>query len=245
MRCPPARAAVVTANRTSGAPRPRRRDPGSTASRSPCHTPGAASGYSRTVPQMSPPASPTTWIVAGSASWPSRSSPCPPPGPRNSRCSATNTWCRIRKQASRSDAVRTARQDSTGAPAAPGALTVSDEREVGPATVVTAVLEEAHRGTGLAPGAACGHPAGAEAARRQVRHHAPVDRLAVLRRRRRQVRHQAPDGRPERYHERIDAQLDGAPAALDRQAGILAHAEDHIGAHLSRAERGHRTLPGA
>src|SRR5262249_56050292 len=113
------------------------------------------------------------------------------PGRRKSRCARTNPWCRIRKQASRSPWVRTARQDSTGAPAAPGALTVGDEREVGPATVVTAVLEEAHRGTGLAPGAARGHAAGTEPAVRQIRHHAPAYRLAVLRRRGRQVRHHA------------------------------------------------------
>src|SRR5262249_53118931 len=184
-----------------------------------------------------------TWIVAGSASWPSRSSPCPPPGDRKSRCSRTNTWWRIRKWAWRSDSVRTARHDSAGAAAA-AALTVGDEREVGPATVVTIILEEAHRGAGLAPGAARGHPARTEPAGGQVGRHAPPHRPAVLRRRGREAFHQAAHGRPQRHHERVDAHVDGAPAALDGERGVLPHAEDHVGAHLARAERGHRTLPG-
>src|SRR5215831_17907729 len=192
---------------------------------------------------MSAAARPITWIVAGSASWPSLSSPAPPPGGRKSRCSRTNTWCRMRKWASRSRSLRTARHDSTGA-AAPGVLTVGDEREVGPATVVTVVLEEAHRGACLAPGAARGHPASTQPAGRQVGHHAPVHRLAILRRRGRKVFHQAAHCRPQRHHERIDAHVDGAPAALDGEGGILAHAEDHVGAHLARTERGHRALPG-
>src|SRR6266849_8598277 len=177
-----------------------------------------------------------TWMVAGSASCPSRSSPRPPPGARKSRCSRTNTWCRIRKWASRSGSVRAARHDSPGASAAAGALTVAEEREAGPATGVTTAFKEAHRGAGLAPGTARGHPASAETAGGQVRHHAPVDRLAVLRRRWRHVLQETAHGRPQRHHERVDAQVDGTPAALDGEGGILAHAEDHIRADLSRTE---------
>ena len=61
--------------------------------------------------------------------------------------------------------------------------------------------------------------------------------LDVVGRRGQAVRHEAAGHRPQRHDERVDADVDGPPAALDGQLGVLAHAEDHVGRDLARRRR--------
>ena len=94
--CPPRSPAVATAKRTSSAPSWRTRASGSTASRSPFHSPSPSSGYSRTAPATAPSATPTTCSVSGGQSRSSRSLPA------NSAWSTTKTRRRTAKCASSS-----------------------------------------------------------------------------------------------------------------------------------------------
>ncbi len=98
---------------------------------------------------------------------------------------------------------------------------------------------------GLAARAARGGVGMVEAGLGEHRRHAAVDRRDVVGIGRRRVLQQRPRHRPDRHDKRIDAHLDGAPAALLDELGPLAHAEDHVRRDAPAAEDLDGLLPRA
>ena len=235
MRRPPRLAAVATANRTSGPPRPcpaRSGEDGEPiALPEPVARRAGRGGRRRRRPRRG---SPSTLIVAGSSSWASRSER------RNRRLLVDeHLFADAVVLGSRPGVVDEPADDPRrGAAGQPRA-------GVGLRPIWSPSCDRSHRRAGLAARAARLRRLGPEAALGQVRRHPAHDALDVVVRRRRPLPHQAAGHRPQRHDERVDADVDGPPAALDRQLRVLAHAEDHVGGDLPLAEARHRALPRA
>src|SRR5262245_13041712 len=229
IRAPPRAPAGATAKRTRRAPSEPWRASRSTASRSPFHSPPPI-GYRRTAPAARPPARPMACNVATSRSRSSWSSPS------NIACSSTNTARRTAKCAARSRAPRHSPTAASG-----GATT----GELTPALLLEDPLPRGQARTGLTAGAARARVGVIEARVGQHRRHRAVDRGDVVGIRRRLAGHERPRHGPQRHDEGIDAHLDRPPAAVLGERAVLAHAEDHVGAHAAAAEDLHRALPRA